>query len=177
VAELAAQDPLDGLGLPLAAGGSRLAALPAVRRVAVAPFAGRHAEVAAALGTALPAVGATAALAGGHLLWAGDDVWLVEGVAAPDLAGLAAVVEQSDAWAGLVLEGAAARDVLARLVPLDLDPSACPAGSAARTLLRQVPLLIVVTADGFRLLVPRSFAASAVEDLARAMRGVAARPA
>ena len=52
--------------------------------------------------------------------------WLVEGRGAGEVAdwlgGLAAVTDQSDAWAGLRLAGDAAREVLARLVPLDLGP-------------------------------------------------------
>ena len=65
--------------------------------------------------------------------------------------------------------------MLARLVPLDLAPDAFPAGSAARSLLRHLPLLLVRAGDGFELLVPRSYAATAVRELAEAMRGVAAR--
>ena len=67
--------------------------------------------------------------------------------------------------------------MLARLVPIDLDPAAFPPGSAARSMLGHVPLLLVNGDDGFELLVPRSYARTAVEELATAMRGVAARAA
>ncbi len=142
MAELVARDAFEGLGLPLAVGAARLAALPAVPRTAVAPFSGQAAAVAAALGAALPPAGASGAWSGGRILWAGDRLWLVEG-AAPDLGGCAAASDASDAWAGLRLDGPAAREVLARLVPLDLDAAGFPPGSVARSLLRHVPLLVV----------------------------------
>ena len=87
--------------------------------------------------------------------------WLVEGEGEVDV---------SDAFAGLALDGPAAAEVLARLVPLDLT-----AGLPARTRLRHTPVIVTARTEGFGLLVPRSLAASAVEDLVGAMRAVAAR--
>jgi hypothetical protein len=87
--------------------------------------------------------------------------WLVEGEGEVDV---------SDAFAGLAIEGADAAEVLARLVPLDLT-----AGLPARTLLRHTPVIVTARTEGFGLLVPRSYAASTVEDIVRAMRAVAAR--
>jgi sarcosine oxidase subunit gamma len=117
--------------------------------------------------------------AAGSVVWAGMGPWLVEGsdpaAVAALLRGLAAVTDQSDGWAGMVLSGPAARAVLARLVPLDLDPAAFPEGAAARSMLRHVPLLLIAAEARFRLIVPRSYARTAVEDLAGAMAGVAAR--
>ena len=66
--------------------------------------------------------------------------------------------------------------MLARLVPLDLDPC-FPVGTAARSLLRRVPLLVVAREAGLDLLVPRSFARTAVQEIGTAMRSVAARGA
>lgn len=174
MAELDASGALDGLGLPVEAGGCRLAALPEVRRAVVAPFAGREAAVAAALGAALPR-GRVAALPAGRVLPFALGQWLVEAAAVAGLEGLAAVVDQGDAWAGLGLTGAAAGEMLARLVPLDLDPSVFPPGAAARSRLREVPMLLVAVEGGFELMVPRSYVRTAVQDLAEAMRGVAAR--
>jgi sarcosine oxidase subunit gamma len=177
VAELAARAAAAGLGLPLTVGGATLAALPEAPMWSVAPFRGREDATAAALGTALP-TGRVAAVPGGRLIWAGFRAWLLQG---PDpgeeLAELAAVAAQGDAWCGLGLSGPAARDVLARLVPLDLDPAAFPVGAAARSLLRHTPLLLVAEAQGFELLVPRSYARTAVRELDAAMRGVEARAA
>jgi hypothetical protein len=140
VGELAASGALDGLGLPVEAGGCRLAALPTVRRAVVTA----------------PAEGVRF----------GVGQWLVEGEGEVDV---------SDAFAGLALEGRDAAAVLARLVPVDLDPAAFPSGAAARTLLRHVPLVLVASERGFGLLVPRSCAASAVAEIVVAMRAVAAR--
>ena len=135
MADLVAAGAFDGLGLPVAAGRCRLAALPEVRRAIV-----------------------TAPAEGVRL---GIGQWLVEGEGEIDV---------SDAFAGLALDGPAAAEVLARLVPLDLT-----AGLPARTLLRHTPVVVSQTGGGFALLVPRSHAASAVENLVRAMRAVAAR--
>jgi len=87
--------------------------------------------------------------------------WLVEGEGEVDV---------SDAFAGLALDGPVAAEVLARLVPVDLT-----AGLPARTLLRHTPVIVARRAGGFALLVPRSYAASAVEELVQAMWAVAAR--
>jgi sarcosine oxidase subunit gamma len=174
VAELGASGAFDGLALPVEAGGCRLAALPERARSVVAPFAGREAAVAAALGVALP-IGRVAARPAGRVLPFALGQWLVEGAAVAGLDGLAAVADQGDAWAGLALTGAAAGEVLARLVPLDLDPSMFPRGAVARSALRGVPLLLVAVKGGFELMVPRSYARTAVRELAEAVGHVAAR--
>jgi sarcosine oxidase subunit gamma len=178
VAELAPSSPL-GSELPLTVGKATLAALPETPMVSLAPFRGRDAEAAAVLGADLPPPGGTAPLADGRLIWAGLGLWLLRGPAAARLGAPAgwAVTDQSDGWCGLALDGPAAEAVLARLVPVDLDPAAFPPGAAARTPLRHIPCLLVRTGPGFELLVPRSMARSAVRDLAQAMRAVAARAA
>ena len=177
MAELAAAAAAGGLGLPRTVGEATLSALPEVSRHSVAPFRGREAAAEAALGARLEP-GLASALPGGRIVFAGLGQWLVEGVEpGPALAEVAAVTDQSDAWCGLGLAGAAAVAVLARLVPLDLDPAAFPEGAAARTLLRHVPLLLVRTGAGFDLLVPRSYAETAVGEIAEAMARVAARGA
>jgi heterotetrameric sarcosine oxidase gamma subunit len=181
VRELASADAFEGLALPLTAGDATLAALPPAPRAAVAPFAGRREAVSHALrawtGAGLPEPGRME----GAIAWSGIGQWLVTGrepgEVAERLHGLAAVTDQSDAWAGLRLTGGAAAEVLARLAPLDLHPSAFAPGAAARTLLRHVPLLMSRGETGFDLLVPRSYAGAAVEDLVRAMRLVAGRAA
>jgi sarcosine oxidase subunit gamma len=167
VAELSATGAFDGLGLPLTVGGARLAALPPVRRTLVAPFAGSEAP-----GTP----GRVTRLEGGRILWAGIGQWFFEDDAPLPAAG-AALTDQTDGWAALGLDGPDARAVLARLVPLDLDPAAFPPESAARSLLRHVMLLLIATEDGFELLVPRSYARTAVGEISEAMRAVAGRAA
>jgi sarcosine oxidase subunit gamma len=176
VADLATRDAADGLGLPIAAGAATLSALPQGPLFSVAPYRGRAGDVADALG-GLPA-GGVAAVPSGRLIWAGLDLWLLEGAdPGARLAGLAAVTDQSDAWCALALVGEVSRDALARLVPLDLDPDVFADGASARTLLRHVPLLILRAGPGFELRVPRSYAATTVAERAEAMRAVAARAA
>jgi sarcosine oxidase subunit gamma len=167
VAELAERGPLEGLGLPLEAGRAKLVELPWVRRVLLAPLRGEPAP---------GPVGRVAAVGGGRIVWAGLGQWLVEGEAAASTAGVA-VTDQSDAWAGVALTGTAARDVLARLVPLDLDAAVFLPGTVARSMLRHVALLLIANDDGFELLVPRSMARTAIADIGAAMRAVAARAA
>ena len=173
VAELAAAGAVRGLGLPLAAGGGAARGAAGGGARAVAPFAGQGARSRRARRGRRRPDGAGAGR--GPVVWAGMGQWLVEGrerARSRRLGGLAAVTDQTDGWAGLRLAGDAARAVLARLVPLDLEPAAFPPGTAARSLLRHVPLLLIARDEGgFELLVPRSYARTAVEELAGAMRG------
>lgn len=173
---------LAGLDLPMMRGAAVLGAAPDAPMRAILPFRDRHAAVASALGCALPGPGESLRLPdGGLLLWAGLNQWLLRGAAAADAALVerleddAAAVDVSDAWAGLVLSGAGTGDVLARLVPLDLDAAAFLPGSVAASLLRHVPCRLVMGDGDVLLLVPRSLVGSAVADIARAMDGVAAR--
>ena len=80
MAELAAAAPFDGLGLPLAAGGATLAALPAVRADAGRALR-RPAEAASGAAgrdrRGLPRPGGR-----GGIVWAGMGQWLVEGASA-----------------------------------------------------------------------------------------------
>jgi sarcosine oxidase subunit gamma len=169
------------LALPLTVGTATLAPLPDTPMISVTPFRGREPDAANVLGADLPRPGATAALPDGTLLWAGLGLWFLRGPAAARLAAAlaepAAVTDQSDAWSGLALSGPSAAAVLARLVPIDLDPAAFPPGAVARTRLRDVACLFLRTEDRFEILAPRSFTRSTAHDLARTMRAVAARAA
>ena len=135
--ELAIRSPFEGLDLPMAIGDARLAELPRAPIRVIAPYRGREAAVSealrAALGSGLPQIGRTVPLDGGRLIWAGTGQWMLTGPAAAAavsaLAGLAAVTDQSDGWAAMWLEGSDARAVLARLLPLDLEPAAFPEGA------------------------------------------------
>lgn len=88
-------------------------------------------------------------------------------LAAP-LAGSAAVVDQSDGRAVLLVAGAEARAVLARLMPLDLHHRAFAPGTAALSHAGHIPALLWQLDDAptFRLAVPRSYAGSVLEMLA-----------
>jgi sarcosine oxidase subunit gamma len=161
--------------------GAHLNEAPMTPIWSLAPYRGQAAALSAALeaahGLSFPAPGAVLSDGGVSIAWSGLDQAFLMGVApAPALAVHAALSDQSDGWARLVLDGPAARDVLARLVPIDLSPAACPPGSARRTLLGHMPALIVHRGgDGFDILLFRSMAATAVHELSDVMRMVAAR--
>jgi sarcosine oxidase subunit gamma len=163
--------------------GARLSEAAPAPLWSIAPYRGKASALSAALeaahGLPLPAPGALHGTGGTRIAWAGLDLAFLMG-AAPDpaLAAHAALTDQSDGWAHLVLEGPAARDALARLVPVDLSPAACPAGSARRTLIGHMNALILHPGgDRFELLVFRSMAATAVHDIDRALGALAARAA
>ncbi|WP_321170030.1 sarcosine oxidase subunit gamma [Sedimentitalea xiamensis] len=95
---------------------------------------------------------------------------------APGLSGHAVLVDQSDAWAVVRLQGPQATDVLARLVPVDLRPRHFKRGHTVRTDLMRMNVSITRVADAaFLIMAFRSMAATLVHDLKTAMEGVAAR--
>ncbi|MEM9011638.1 MAG: sarcosine oxidase subunit gamma [Pseudomonadota bacterium] len=165
--------------LPVTHGAATLSAAPETEIASIAPFRGLAEEVGAILGQPLPEAGAMAESAPA-LLWAGHRQWFAVGDGAEDLAerlaGLAAVTDQSDAWAILRLEGEDWSAVLARLSPL--DPRTLGPGRTARTELAHMSALLVGERDGVAIWVMRSLAGSAVGAVLEAMRSVAAqRPA
>ena len=92
------------------------------------------------------------------------------------LAEHAALTDQSDAWLVVRLEGAGARDVLARLTPVDLRDSAFKRGHTARTeLAHMMASLTRVGPQAYQVLVFRGFSQTLAHDLKSAMEGVAAR--
>ena len=139
--------------------------------LSIAPFRGREAEVATVLGAELPAPGADRR-AGGRTADLGRHRAVAAarpggGAARSALAGPAAVTDQSDGWAALRWTAPAPREVLARLVPIDLDPAAFPPGRVARTpAAGHTPACSCRTAAGFEILVMRSFTRTAAHELA-----------
>jgi len=180
VAELIATSPDQ---TPVEVGGLRLTQAPLTPIWSIAPYRGRVGAVSEALqaahGLPFPTPGALQEKDGARIAWSGlDQAFLIGAIPGTSLATHAAVTDQSDAWTRLILDGAAARDVLARLVPVDLSPAACPPGSARRTLLGHMPVLILhLGGDLFELLVFRSMTGTALHELTRAMRAGAARAA
>ncbi|GAA6179300.1 hypothetical protein NBRC116594_07380 [Shimia sp. NS0008-38b] len=110
-------------------------------------------------------------------------VWFAQGQAmlfgpkpATNLVTAAMIVDQSDAWAIVRLEGAKAEDVLARLVPVDVRANVFKRGHTARTLLQHMTVSITRVEDcAFQIMAFRSMAGTLVHDLNRAMASVAAR--
>ncbi len=180
MARLIAKSPLEGV-LPLTVGRMTLSELVIERMTSVAPLRGQEKATAAllkqTLGLGFPAPNRTLAKDSTRILWAGRSMALLVGAEAP--AGLdlhAALTDQSDAVAGLQLEGPGAEAALARLVPLDLRATAFKRGHTARTMLWHMTCQITRTGpQGFELFVMRSMARTATHDLHGAMKSVAAQ--
>jgi len=168
--------------LPVQVGELTLRDVTPARMTAIAPWPGAGAAVSRAMkaaGLGWPAADRAAKGAGGVCLWSGRDQAFLLDAAAPDgLTAHAAVTDVSDGWTALSLSGEGACQVLARLVAIDLSPSAFPAGASARTGLGHMMTLIHHAAPGdYMILVFRSMTEFAAHEIEIAMKAVAARSA
>ncbi len=150
------------------------------RMVSVAPFQGQQKQVSdamkSALGLRFPGANRVTASESARAIWAGAGIALVMDGKMPDLAGQAAVTDQSDAWTIVAINGAGTEDVLARLVPIDLRRSTFKTGHTARTLIGHMTGSVSRTgAQGFEIMVMRSMAKTLVHDLTRAATLLAGR--
>jgi sarcosine oxidase subunit gamma len=175
--KLEAVSPLAGL-LPLKIGKVVAEEIVFEAITSVSPFAGKDAAVSKALkqqvGAVLPEPGAMSGAADRRIVWAGRHQFMVLGAALEPISG-AAMTDQTDAWACAALEGPGARDVLARLVPIDLRDGAFPEGAAARTLVGHMPCVLMRSgAERYEIMVFRSMARTLAHDLKEAMESVAA---
>lgn len=97
------------------------------------------AAIAAAYDLDLPRTPRWTGAHGISFAWAGPGQWTaiatrpVAGDLARQLAGIAAVTDQSDGWVLTEISGPRARDALAKLLPIDLDPAVLPTGAVALT--------------------------------------------
>ncbi len=175
---LEARSPCAGL-LPLRIGAVRAEEMPFQPITSVMPLAGQEKSVSSALskqlGAGLPEVGQIAEGKGTCVIWSGLGQYMVLGAEVAPIKG-AALTDQSDAWAHVALEGPRARDVLARLVPMDLRDATFGEGAAARTLVQHMNAVLLRTgAARYEVMVFRSMAHTLVHDLKRAMEAVAAQ--
>jgi len=180
VVELIAISPCEGL-LPLTIGSVSLSEVAPGAMTSLAPMQSREKGLSDALksahGMAFPAIGRSTGKAGARAIWFSQGQALLIGPE-PDarLAAFATLTDQSDAWAVVRLEGAGARDVLARLMPLDLRSGAFKRGATARTGLAHMPASLTRVGDNaFQIMVFRSMAQSLVQEMKSAMEAVAAR--
>nr|WP_273544875.1 sarcosine oxidase subunit gamma family protein [Heliomarina baculiformis] len=167
--------------LPVSVGDLRIEETHMLPMSVIMPFLGKEEAVGATLqkahGLALPPVNRAEIDGETSVLWFGRGQFLLRG-AAPDadLTDLAAVTDQSDAWAVVRLSGAKAADVLARLVPVDMRLSAFPEKSTVRTdLMHMMASITRLGPDSFQIMVFRSMAQTLVHDLKGAMEAVGAR--
>ena len=175
--ELIAKTPCAGLHLPVTCGGATLSEWLPGRMTCIAPYDGASAKADKALkplGFSCPSPNGMHGDAP-RIVWTGRGQAFLIGAEPPKgLDAAAALVDQSDGWAGLRLAGPGAADVLARLVPLDLRGMAV--GTAARSLLGHMALVLMrPDAQAFEMLVFRSMARTAVHEIDTAMRQLAAR--
>ncbi len=177
---LEAAEIFEDCELPCTIGSARLEAVAVQQVLLVAPFKGQMMAVADALrpliGVILPPVGQLVQGDGLRAFWFRPGQWLICGEAGlmrqtrEALAGKAAAVDASDQFGMLELTGGMAP--LSRLCALDLE--ILPVGAVAQTSLADIAITLMVGENGVLLLVPRSYAASAVARLKVAMRSTAA---
>ena len=180
--ELKALSPAAGL-LPLTIGSVTLREDEMRTLTLIAPYKGQEAALDKALdaahGLSWPAAGTTTQSGTARLVWFGRAAALLVGVeAAAKLVRHAALTDQSDAWSSVTLEGAGARDVLARLTPVDLRDTVFPVGATARTeVFHMAGSITRLGVESWQIMGFRSMAKTLVHDLQVAMEGVAARNA
>lgn len=179
MAKLDALTPCADL-LPVTVTGADLVEAHPAHITSLAPYRGRAAALSAALkethGLTMPDPGRTVtAPDGARAIWSGMDQALVlsDGPLG-DLAAHAAITDQSDGWAVVVLSGPEAEAVLARLTPHDLNAAIFKIGHTARTLVQHINVVLTrLGPDRFEIMCLRSFAGSLIHDLTGAMRSVA----
>lgn len=89
------------------------------------------------------------------------------------LKGAAYTTDQTDVWAGLILDGPAARTSLERICPIDLHPVSFSEGAGARTVMEHLGVLIIRTGpDRFLLLSASSSAASFLHAVETSLKNV-----
>lgn len=178
--DLVAKSPCAGL-LPIRLGPLTLSEVDPGAMTAIAPYKGQEAALSKALraahGVGFPAPNRSGGGPGARAIWFGRDMALLLGPAPdPGLARWAALSDQSDGWAVVRLDGVGARDVLARLTPLDLRTGVFAQGHTARSDLRHMMASITrVGAEAYQIMVFRSMAETLVHDLQTAMQSVTAR--
>lgn len=175
--ELIAKPALDAAPVTLA--GITLSVADPGRITFVAPFPGQEKAVAKLLkplGLGFPAPNTALTKGEARIVWTGRGQAALIGVPVPEgMQAAAAVTDQTDGLAAFALRGARAAEVLARLVPIDLREAVFPPGSAARSGLNHMPLILVREEAGFLILTFRSMARTAWAELNEVLHHIEAR--
>jgi len=170
VVKMIAKTPCAGL-LPLTIGTLEMREIVLDSAATVAPFKGQEKAVSDALPVAFPKPNRVSGT-DPRAIWIGPGQALVIGADIPDVP--AAVVDQSDGWAVVQIAGPDVKDVLVRLVPIDLRKM--KVGHTARTLIGHMTGSVTKTGRArYELMVMRSMAGTLVHDLERAARILFAR--
>ena len=178
--ELSALSPCMG-HLPLEIGSVVLREVDLGHLTLLAPRKGSETSLSETLlashGIALPETGHATGREGARAIWFGLNHVLLAGPSPhPSLKDHAALVDQSDGWCSVCMEGNGIVFVLSRLVPVDLRISAFGVGRAVRTDLGHMS--VSLTRIGVRAILVlgfRSMAHSMVRELQTAMESVAIR--
>ena len=178
--ELISRSACAGL-LPLSVGDFTLSEVDPGVMTSLAPYRGQDKALSGALkaahGMAMPAANRSTGKAGARAIWLSRGQVVLVGPA-PDaaLSDLAAMTDQSDAWAVVRLDGPGGEAVLARLIPIDVRAKTFKRGHTARTDLGHMMASVTRVGDhAFQIMVFRSMAQTLVHDLKSAMEGAAAR--
>ena len=159
--------------------GMMLAEVEPGRLTSVAPYPGQGAAVSAVLaplGLAFPGPNESLSSGAARILWTGREQAFLIGAEPPaGLNALAALTDQSDGWACLVLTGTGADQALMRLVPADLRPAAFPVGRCIRAPLNHMNTILTRTEAGFEVFVFRSMARPAWHEIEEVMAVLEAR--
>lgn len=177
--KLIAQTPFQTT-LPMTIGSIELTEVVPAKISSIAPLKGQMAAVSQILNDAIligfPEPNRVLQSAAGRMMWAGNGMAFLFDAQPPAIAGIAAITDQTDAWAIVQMNGPLCEDTLARLVPIDLGKQAFKVGHTARTMIGHMTGSVTRTAPaGFEVMVMRSMAATLLHDLTRAAKGVAAR--
>lgn len=180
VGELTARTPMDGMP-PVKIAGVALREVDLGALTLVMPYRGAIDALSGALGAAhgldWPETGRMTGTTERGGLWFGRAQALLIGVVPNEgLAAKAALVDQSDAWAAVEIEGDRAAEALARLTPVDLRPGVFEVGHTARTEVAHMAASLTRTGQAtYMVMVFRAFARALVHELGNALEGVAAR--
>lgn len=166
--------------LPMTVGSVRVEAQDLGVLTSLSPYGDASAVtdiLQAAHGVAVPEPGRSTGKDGARCIWFGrKDLLLIGPHPDAGLAHYAAVVDVSDGWAAVTIEGAAGVDVLARLVPVDLRPSTFKRGHTLRTQVGHMNASITrLGPERLLVLVFRSMAGTLVTELRHALEAVHAR--
>lgn len=178
VVELVSTSPFTG-SLPVKIGPNELSELKFEAITSVAPFRGQEKtvsdELKALIGASFPKPNRMTGTSKARAVFSGKQQAFVLGPKIGSISG-AALTDQSDGWVFVTLDGPGARDILARITPIDLRDNRFKTGHAARTLIGHMHGFVLRTAQNtYGLMVFRSMAGTLLHDLTEAMETVASR--